>query len=321
MIQALKRKLRVLRPLLFVQILFTISAFVLMCVLGYIFMRNIVHEHLIVSTESMLDYEQSRIEADLVAPKIASSIFSQTVRRMVLHGSDVDELQMYIDEISDYMRLNEAHSSSFGAILCYFEKLPGGSAFLSDLDTDALTDIHPTERAWYRNAVAAEGAIAETVIGKDMIFGENVLAYSHCLLDDMGRRLGVVCFFVRINVLGTSIVEMTTNRGGYGMLLGQDLTVLAHPNESFVGKGMRYPALAISAFADELIEEKRITERETTSWKGEPAIAFFRELENGWYLGVVMRKDVYYKSITNMAWELSILGAVLAGAGNDPGAY
>ena len=314
MMQALKQKLRSLRLLLFVQILFTISAFVLMCFIGYQFMKNIVHEDLIKSTESMLDYEQSQIEADLAAPKIASSIFSQTVRRMVLQGSDVDELQTYINEISDYIRLNESHSSSFGAIICYFEKLPGGTAFLSDLDKESLAGVHPTERAWYRDAVAAEGAIAETVIEKDIIFGENILAYSHCLLDDRGRRLGVVSFFVRINVLGTSIVDMTTSRSGYGMLLGQDLTVLAHPNESFVGKGIMYPPLAISSFADDLIEQKRITERETTSWKGEPAIAFFRELENGWYLGVVIRKDDYYQSITNMAWQQAILGAVLAAA-------
>ena len=312
MTPALKQKIQRLRPLLLVQVLFTIFAFVLMGFIAYIYMRSIVHEHLIVSTESMLDYEQSRIEADLVAPKVASSIFTQTIRGMVLQGSGVDELQTYIDEISDYMRLNESHSSSFGAILCYFEKLPGGPAFLGDIDMNNLSGAHPTERAWYRNAVAAEGAIAETVIENDMIFGENVLAYSHCILDDIGRRLGVVCFFVRINVLGTSIVDMTMNKGGYGMLLGQDLTVLAHPNESFVGKGMRYPALAISSFADELIDQKRIAERETTSWKGEPAIAFFRELENGWYLGVVMRKADYYKSITNMAWGLALLGAVLA---------
>ena len=312
--QTLKQKLQSIRPLLFAQILFTIFAFVLMCAIGYAFMRNTVHGHLIVSTESMLDYEQSRVEADLEASKTASGVFSETVRRMVLNGSDVGELQIYINEISDYMRLNEAHSSSFGGILCYFEKLPGGPAFLSDLGRDALAGQHPTERAWYRNAIAAGGAIAESVTEKDPIFGETVLSYSHCLLDGKGRRLGVICFVVRIDVIGASIVDMTLNRGGYGMLLSQDLAVLAHPNEAFIGKGMKYPAIGISSFADELVEKKRIAEREIISWRGEPAIAFFRELDNGWYLGVVMRKDNYYQSITYMAWVLGTLGAVLASA-------
>ena len=314
MIGTLRQKLRFIRPSLLAQILFTIFAFVLMCVIGYMFTRNIVHEHLIVSTESMLDYEQSRIEVDLVAPKTASGIFSETVRRMVQHGADVDELQAYINEISDYMHLSESHNSSFGGILCYFEKLPGGPAFLSDIAGDMPTGVHPTERAWYRGAVAAAGAVAETVIEKDAIFGETVLTYSHCLLDEKGRRLGVVCFIVRIDVIGTSIIEMSLNRGGYGMLLSQELAVLAHPNRSFVGKGMRNPALAMSAFADELVEKKRITERKTTSWRDEPAIAFFRELDNGWYLGVEMRKDDYYMSNTYMAWMLGSLGTVLSTA-------
>ena len=312
--QTLKQKLQSIRPLLLAQILFTIFAFVLMTVIGYIFMRNIVHGHLIVSTESMLDYEQSRIEADLAAPKTASGIFSETVRRMLLHGTDVEELQAYINEISDYMRLNEAHSSSSGGILCYFEKLPAGPTLLSDLDQDITTGLHPTERDWYRNAVAANGAIAETLIEKDPIFGETVLAYSHCLLDGKGRRLGVVCFIVRIDVIGESIVDMMLNRGGYGILLSQDLSVLAHPNAAFVGKGLRNPSLGMSAIADDLVANKKVSEREITSWRGEPAIAFFRQLDNGWYLGAVIRKDDYYKSITYMAWVLSILSAVLATA-------
>jgi len=302
--------------LLLAQILFTVFAFVLMSVIAYFFMRNIVHEHLIVSTESMLDFEQSRIEADLVAPRTALGIFSETVRRMMLHDSEIDvgELQLYIDEISDYMRLNEIHSSSFGGIFCYFEKLPGGPAFLSDLDMDMQAEQRPTERAWHRNAVAANGAIAETVAENDPFFGETVLAYSQCLLDDKGRRLGVVCFTVRIDVVGASIIEMATSRGGYGILLSQDLTVLVHPNEAYVGKGMKNPALGISSFADELIETKRVVEREMTSWLGEPSIAFFRELDNGWYLGVVMRKDDYYRSITYMAWVLGMLSLVLSAA-------
>ena len=310
MMQTIKRELQSIRPLLFAQILFTIFAFILMCAIGYVFMRNIVREHLIVSTESMLNFEQSRIEIDLVAPKTASGIFSETVRRMVLSDTNVDELQAYINEISDYMRLSESHSSSFGGILCYFERLPGGPAFMSDIDI--MIDRQPTESAWYRRAVAADGAIAETVIENDLIFGETVLAYSHCLLDERGRRLGVVCFIVRIDVIGASIVEVTSNRGGYGILLSQELAVLAHPNKAFVGRGMKYPALGISSFADELVEKKRVTEREITTWRGEPAVAFFRELDNGWYLGVVMRKDDYYQSITYMAWMLGILGTAFA---------
>jgi len=291
-------------------------AFVLMSVIGYFFMRNIVHEHLIVSTESMMDFEQSRIQADLVAPKTALGIFSETIRRMMLHDSNIDvgDLQLYIDEISDYMRLNEMHSSSFGGILCYFEKLPAGTAFLSDLDEDIPVGEHPTERAWYRSAVAANGAIAETVIENDPIFKETVLAYSQCLLDDRGRRLGVVCFIVRIDMIGVSIIEMASSRGGYGILLSQDLAVLAHPNEAYVGKGMMNPALGISVFADELIANKRVVEREMTSWQGEPSIAFFRELDNGWYLGLVIQQADYYQSITFMAWVLVLLSVVLSAA-------
>ena len=309
----LKWKLPFIRPLLFAQILFTIFAFVLMCVIGYYFMRNIVRQHLVVSTESMLNFEQSQLEGDLVAPKTALGIFSETIRRMVLQNAEKDELEAYVKEISEYMRLNETHTASFGGILCYFERLGDGPALLSDLETKP-NGIHPTEQVWYRNAVAANGTIAETVIENDPFFGETILAYSQCLLDERGRRIGVVNFSVRISAIGESIINMTPNKGDYGILMSQDLAILIHPNKEFVGKGMRYPAIGLSSLVGELIKNKKIVEREVTNWRGEPAIAFIQQLNNGWYLGVFIRKDDYYQSLATMAWILGVLGTVLAAA-------
>ena len=67
MIQTIRKRLQSIRPLLFLQILFTVFAFALMCVIAYYSMNNIMHGHLTQSTQNMLDYEQSQIEADLAA--------------------------------------------------------------------------------------------------------------------------------------------------------------------------------------------------------------------------------------------------------------
>ena len=309
----IKREFKKNRPLLFAQILFTMFAFILMCFIGYYFMRNIVRQHLIVSTESLLNFEQSQLEADLVAPKTALGIFSETVRRMILLDTGRKELEAYINEISEYMRLNETLTSSFGGILCYIEKLNDSPALLSSLEIKT-PGPRPTEQPWYRNAIAANGEIAETVMDNDPFFGETILAYSQCLLDSKGRRLGVVNFSVRISAIGQAIVKMTASTGDYGILMSHDLAILIHPNREFVGKGMRYPAIGLSDLADELLKKKRITEREIINWKGEPSIAFFQELNNGWYLGVLIQKEAYYKSLSYMAWILAVLGTVLASA-------
>ena len=312
MAKSLRLQQKSIRPLLLAQIIFTILAFALMSVIGYVFMQRIVHAHLIVSTESVLDYEQSQLEIDLVAPKTATGIFSETIRGMLSRGDSVEDLQAYINEISDYLRLGESRNSSFGGILCYFENLPGGPALLSGLNRTIPPNMHPTEREWYQNAIAANGAIAETLIEKDTVFYETVLAYSKCIFDDNGNRLGVVCFVVRVDVLGESVIDMAHSNGGYGILLSKELTVLAHPNKEFIGKKMQDPSVPFSSFADELVKNKKITEGKMTSWNGLPAVVFFRELENGWYLGIVMLKNEYYSSITYMAWVLVVLGAALA---------
>jgi len=310
----MKLKIEFIRPLLLLQILFTVFSFTLMAVIGYIFMKNTVHKHLITSTENMLNFEQARLEADLVSPKKNLTIFCDTLNRMLINNDSVGNIQTYINEISYYIRSGEAHDRSFGGIFCYFEKLGGNHVLLSDLSEETLNsvDSRTAEQPWYRNAIAANGEVAETIIYDDPYLNETVLVYSQCLLNDMGHRLGVVAFGVRVNVIGKNIVEAMADRGGYGVLLSEELAILVHPNEEFVGKGVRHKAVELTPLADDLIKKHKVDEREITNWKGEATVAFFRQLDNGWYLGILMQKNDFYQSITHMAWGLSILGTIFA---------
>jgi signal transduction histidine kinase/DNA-binding response OmpR family regulator len=172
----------------------------------------------------------------------------------------------------------------------------------------------PSDRPWYINAIAANGEIAETMSYTDMITGEIVLIYSVCIFDDDGGRLGVVGQRQRIGLLGKSVVKTALARDGYGMLLCEDLIVLAHPNADFVGRHLSDPILPISIFADELYKTDDIFERTLLNNNNEKAVVFFRRAPNGWYMGLVTPRGPYYESVTHMALTLSILGLAFAAA-------
>jgi signal transduction histidine kinase/DNA-binding NarL/FixJ family response regulator/HPt (histidine-containing phosphotransfer) domain-containing protein len=297
---------------LYVQILFTVSAFALMVVLSYLFMSRIVHSYLIKSTESAFAFAQNQIMADLMEPQIALDGFAVTVRSMIMRGDSAEKLQEYFKEISDYLSLSKQHNIGFNGFLGYFETLPGGPVFMESFVWDRPDTFSPAERHWYLDAVTANGKIVETVMYNDVYYGENILIYSLCIYDEKGNRLGVAGLRVQIDAIGNFIVRTAMANGGYGILLDKDMVILAHPKKEFIGKSAYAPEIPFSIFADEIKNGIEITERELISFKEEAAIAFFKKLPNDWSIGVIMPKGPYYRNVTNMAIILIILGSALS---------
>jgi len=299
------------RPL-YIQLFFTAFAFLIMVLLSNAFMDNIVRGYLRQNAVNILDSAQEQIISDLTEPQTVLNDVSRIMRTMILRGDDASRLQDYLTTVLEYLFLDNHRNAVYSTLFGYFETLPGGPAFIEGLVTDMTDWYDPTERSWYRNAIAANGEIATTMINSDTIYDDPVLIFSRCIFDDSGRRLGAVGLRIEIDGIGEFVVNTATAHGGYGVLISEDLVLFAHPNRDFIGKNIREEGIPLSVLADELLRDKDITEYPMTSYKGEDAIAFFRRLPNGWYLGVDLPRLPYYQSITNLAVILSILGVALA---------
>ena len=313
MIRSMMRKIGAKRAL-YAQILFTALAFLIMVVLSYRFTSDMVHGYLANNTKSVLLFEQAKIKADLKEPEATLGCFSQSVRGMILRGRNTEQLQNYVDDITEYMMSNAYSMLNLNGVYGYLETLPEGPAYLNGIGWDPPDDFVPQERPWFKAAVEAGGDIAETEPYVDAFTGEVVFTYARALYDAGGRRLGVVCNDVLLNDIGKNVVETSLAPGGYGMLISRDMVMLAHPNRDFVGINVRDLGSPISELADELLDKGEISERTILSYKDEESVAFFGRLANGWYLGFMTPKGPYYKSVANMAITLSILGAALASA-------
>ncbi|MDR1748090.1 MAG: response regulator [Spirochaetaceae bacterium] len=276
-------------------------------------MSIIVHGGLIRNAVGLLDFVEEQVSSNLLEPKMTLEDFSETIRNIILRRDSIEILQNYVNDISDYILLRGRHVSDIRGIYGYFETLPGGPILIHSRHWIPSVDYKPEDSRWYQLAVASGGGIVETIPylnnSKDIIF-----TYAICIVDDEGRRLGVVCLDVQIDTIGQDIVNTALEQGGYGTLLNQNLSILAHPNEDFVGKNMQDPTIPFSIFADDILSGKEVFERPMVTYKNEDAVAFFRYLPNGWYVGLVIPEAQYYRNMTTMAIILSILGAVLAAA-------
>jgi signal transduction histidine kinase/DNA-binding response OmpR family regulator len=299
------------RPL-YVQILFTGFAFLLMVILSYVFTSRIVRTNLLRNVESILDLVEAQIDSDLLESRTILDDFAQSIQYLIVRGDDADKLRAFNTDISRHLFLKNRGTFSTNGPFCYIEKFPDGPVFINGIGWEAPNSFIPAERPWYKAALEAGGGIAETLPFTDTVTGETVLSYSRCIFDGDGRRLGVVAIDVRAGYIGEKVVSTVFTKDGYGVLVGQDLTFIGHPNPDFVGRKMYDPSFPISILANDLVETGYISEVPFTSWEGVPVISFFKTLSNGWRLGLLVSKSAYYQSGTNMELILSALGTALA---------
>ena len=297
---------------LFRRFLFTAIAFLAMVVLSYIFVRGIIRRNLAQNAENVLSLAQLQVENDLINPKMYLTGFSRTIRASVMSGVDKAILQEYFTDLSRHLLTVSQHITGFEGFTGYFDKMPGGPVFIETFNWEPPDGYDPMQRPWYINAIAAKGEITATIAYNDIVNNENVLMYSVCIHDDDENHLGVICMRLKIGAIGEKVVEETSDRGGWGMLISPDLVVLAHINEAFLGVDARDPSFPPHIYVPQMVRGENVSEGLMEDYLGNKSIAFFHRLSNGWYLGLVTPEGPFYQSLTTLAYILGGLGAVFA---------
>ena len=308
-----KKKIRPKR-LLYLQLIFAALAFFAMVLLSYLFMRDTVQRHLMQNAESVLFSVREHIDIELNEPRMNLAALAQTVRHMILRGDDRERIQTYFNDISEHMLYGGQRHSSFNGLFGYINTVPDGQVLIECSQWVRPDNSDYESHLWYRNAMAAGGEIADTLMYTDIISGSANLTYSLCLYDDENRCLGVIAQRLRIDVIGDIVVDTSLALGGYGILFDRDLIVIAHANPEFKGMSALDLTLPISAYADAMLAGTDIVARPLKNWKGEESIVFVQKLANGWYLGLQTPKKPFFQSVTRMAFVLSALGSALAAA-------
>jgi len=298
---------------LYKQLLFTIFAFLLMIVLSYIFTGRVVRINLARNVGNILDSMEFQIYSELMESRAVLDEFAQSIQNLVRSGYDSAKLTAYNTDISSHLLSENNDTFSPNGPFGYIEESPEGSFFFNGIGWQPPDNWHLSERPWYKAALETGSDIAETLPYTDILTGETVLTYSRCIFDGGGNRIGVIAIDVRAGHIGEKVVNTVSLKdNGYGILVGQDLTIIGHPNHDYIGKKMDDPTISLSILTDKLVREGKISEIEWISWKGEKVVGFFKTLPNGWRLGFFAPKNVYYQPVYNMALTLSALGIVLA---------
>jgi len=306
-----KKRKTIIRSV-FKQLLFVWLAFFLMTSISYLFVRDIVNNYLTKEAKNALSYTQSKIETDLLGIETSLQTLSQSIRNMILRGNSANVVLEYMTVMTEYLMSKEARTFGFNGVYGVYDAF--NDEYLDGTGWAPPKDYVPKERPWYKVAIAAGGNIATTTPYVDALTGEIVVSYSICIYDNANKPLAVISMDMLLDRIAKSVVETRVTEGGYGVLLNENLEVIAIPMKEGMGKPLvELPYKGISKVVNDLKNGIELSEHKIMDEKlNSDLILFTKRLENGWHIGILTPMEQYYQSVKNMRTFIVVLGVFCA---------
>ena len=290
----------------YTQIIFVFIAFALMVAIGSYFVSNTLQKTSSSAVAVALEETDKTIRAYLREPKVAfDSIYSAIVD--ILDRDESQEVVLhFLEQTTDMLSKQEDGIEGFIVVYGYIR-----DEFLFGMDWRPGEDFVPQQRPWYQLAVRSS-SIDYTSPYVDEMTGLPVISLTQEIYGQYGEYYGVLSLDISVEWLFGYSESLQFVDGGYGMILSQYLHIIAHPRDEFISARLQDLGADYASIADRLRIEHSVSAERIQDSNGKRAIVFFRQLYNGWYVGVVMPIGSYYADLYRNILLLAILGFVLA---------
>jgi len=294
------------------QIMLVYLAFTLMVILSYLYVERMMLSRLEDAVNTSLDFMQVSIESDLAEPEKFLQSVSQSIRNMIINGYGPDQIQKYIKEdITPNVIKHDKRKLVINRMYGYFEVFNGLQLINGEWKTSV--DDNLRESPWYKAAVEANGKVVFTTPYFNTRIRSYVLTYSRQIFDG-DKPLAVIAADVPIDKIIDYVTEMHVTDDGYGILVDENLGLIAHPDVYLIGKSLRNVNSGLASHLAYYLEnsEKYIPKNMAVNYKGMKSIVFSRKLKIGWYISLIAPVNKYYREVRRMGQVLTVLGIIMA---------
>jgi signal transduction histidine kinase/CheY-like chemotaxis protein/PAS domain-containing protein/HPt (histidine-containing phosphotransfer) domain-containing protein len=283
-------------------------AFTLLVVASGIFVNNMLVNYLKRDAVNILMQTQIRIMDDLLEPETLMISIVKDVHDIIVHGGSADDVLEYYNDISAEL-LKKEEGFVFDGLHGFFEAF--GDVYIPAPGWIVPDDYIATERPWYKAAVEAGGRIIITPIYRSLRSGVYQINVACRIFDDAGVPLGVISMDVLLDNITQFVADMHLVEGGYGFLANEDFDLVAHHESYFISKHMNEIGPAIGQIMEILEGGENFAKVEGVNYQGIRSIFYCERIENGWYLGIMTPRNVYYRDLRILILFLSVMGFVL----------
>ena len=285
------------------------AAFLIMVLLGNHFGSGIVKKHISNYGDGIISVSAETIKRYLEGCEIMLNDSAVTLEGLRARVSDADAMQ---EELVRWSQRLGGSDERYKDVKSFYGVVDG--AFISSFGWEPTGDYTPESRMWYTGAQAAAGGVFYTDPYVDAYTGKYVISLSKLLFDGEGNAFGVISLDVFVSSILDYIGRVQLMESGYGVLLDSKRRVITHPLTEIHGEHMENIAggNGYAEMANILMAGKDISAFNFTSVLGSRNIAFIKKLFNGWYIGLALPGETYYKDVEIMRTILCLTGAISA---------
>ncbi|MFP3155187.1 ATP-binding protein [Lachnospiraceae bacterium ZAX-1] len=290
------------------QLFFVLLIFFLMIAISFFFMDNMMRKNLTYAFEESIRTVESNIRTSLKEPESILVGATLAISDMIGKNASQEEILGYLKEVTGWVSENDIALYGINGI---YGTIRG--EYLDGAGWIPPKDYVAQERPWYAEAKKGAGKVVLSAPYIDAQTGDVVISFCQEMYNTKGDSIGTLVIDVMLTQIAQYVSLLQQGYDGYGILLDQNLNVMAYPKEGF----LNMPLSGVSndnsylRIAEKLKTEKRVSAAVLRGENDRRMIAFFQQLYNGWYVGMLIPAANYYSSMYQMAVILIILGIAL----------
>jgi signal transduction histidine kinase/CheY-like chemotaxis protein len=288
------------------ELILVFVAFTLMVLVAYFSIGKILRTHLYERTEDIMLTAGANVRVGLSEAEATLLNSYYIVQGMIEQNESKQDILDYLVVTTEWMRRRDQGLLRYYGIYGYIN-----GELYDGLGVNPGEDHILQTRLWYQTAIRSGTSVAYTAPYIDYNTGETIVSAVRNINMKNGDLAGILALDININWLVEYIGSLSP-AGGYGVLLSQNMTLMAHPNSEFIGSqlqslGKSYEEIALTLRGGGNIFARQIQDSDNGS-----AIVFFSNIFNGWYVGIVIPYFSFYRDLYISALILVALGLVLS---------
>lgn len=223
-------------------------------------------------------------------------VTADSVDLMIKGGQDQNTICRYI--VDQTTNQKEHFDENFTGLYAYVR-----GEYMDGLEWVPPADYEPTERDWYKLAVASGG---DTIIIPPYVDAQtHSIVITICKLLSDGEN--VVALDVIVNHI-QDVTEMVDVGGkGYGLIVSEDGLIIANQDEELIGSDFA------DTFGEDLLD-KIVETGSGTMWatlNGEPCTLFINPVMDRWYVVIVVTDRELYEDLYNQLTVIIIIFIII----------
>jgi signal transduction histidine kinase/HPt (histidine-containing phosphotransfer) domain-containing protein/ActR/RegA family two-component response regulator len=289
------------------QILFIFAAFFVMVLVSYVFVSGIVRNRLFTNADENLFIAESKIRATFSEAETSLNASFHRILAMLERNASQEEIREYLSSTTAWMRQTHRGLMGFYGIYGYIR-----GDFMDSMGLTPGKDYIPQTRPWYQAAARSGGApVAYTTPYFDVRTGHTIISAVKNVLDPQGTFYGILAIDMDMAWISEYIETLHLGRDGYGMMVSKNMTIMIHPDDGALGKQLQELGGDFGDISRHLRGGREISALRYRDAEGRQIITFFRQIFNGWYVGIIPPTMDYYGDLYYAALSLSLLGLLL----------